>query len=483
MGDSKGGYSFLASIGVVINFSIGVGVFGLPFAFYSGGLPLSMIMIIIMLFLTIITSIYTIETMTRTCKKKTQHDLINNEIYDFTLMAGMWHGRQGKQLTAILMIVVNYCYLWGYVATGSNTLMTLYWLFKGSPETCDTAVWSPACQSSYYLSVAIFLVVTVPLSYINLSKQGGLQLFMALFRIVMFSLLLITIVIQAFYGPVQLGNHKIDTAWVSEWKWGNFGVLFCHVAVAFSVQSCLPDALQPAGDKRKIGVIATIGTLVSGVIYILVAALCASVFTASATNPITLNYQYYTGRQGGFGAGSVTVIGNIVRYAILTFPVVNILSEYPLVCYTLSTNISSTIPKAFGGRWRKFAITTVAALPPFALACIIGNVKTIANLTGIVAFILSYVFPCAFLISARRIMVAKSGQGALKNQYYSLYACKRSTLTPRMVLHNNIRCGLVCCVQYLVYDLHYICFIQHVQIARLIELYHCISITTNSHYM
>ena len=43
---SAKGYSFIASIGIIINFSIGVGVFGLPYSFYSGGLPLSMIMII-----------------------------------------------------------------------------------------------------------------------------------------------------------------------------------------------------------------------------------------------------------------------------------------------------------------------------------------------------------------------------------------------------------------------------------------------------
>ncbi|ENY61549.1 amino acid transporter, putative [Entamoeba histolytica HM-1:IMSS-A] len=416
------GYSFIASIGIIINYSIGVGVFGLPFSFYSGGLPLSMILTSVMLLLTLITSMYTIEAMTRTCKRKTNSDELDQEIYDFTLISGMWHSKQGKILTSILIIVVNYCYLWGYVATGSNTLMTMYWLFKNQPQMCDTQTWNSQCNLSYYICVAVFMVLTVPLAYVNLSQQGFLQLFMAFYRIIMFSILLITITIQLFHGPVQLGNHKIDTAWTNEWKWGNFGILFTHISVAFSLQSCLPDALQPVRNKKQVGLVTIIGSLISGIIYILVGALCASVFTASSTNPVTINYEYYTGRNGGFGIGNPTVIGYIIRYAILIFPIVNILNEYPLVCYTLATNISSTLPKSYGGKWRKYAIISCAVFPPFALACLVGSVKTIASLTGIVAFILSYVFPCAFVLASRRISVARNGIEALKNRFYSWYS-------------------------------------------------------------
>ncbi|EDS88688.1 hypothetical protein CL6EHI_094370 [Entamoeba histolytica] len=127
-------------------------------------------------------------------------------------------------------------------------------------------------------------------------------------------------------------------------------------------------------------------------------------------------------KNGGFGIGNPTVIGYIIRYAILIFPIVNILNEYPLVCYTLATNISSTLPKSYGGKWRKYAIISCAVFPPFALACLVGSVKTIASLTGIVAFILSYVFPCAFVLASRRISVARNGIEALKNRFYSWYS-------------------------------------------------------------
>ena len=294
----KYGYSFIGGIGIVINYSIGTGCFGLPYSFYSAGLSLALIMMSVFLLLTILTSIFTIEAMERTCKEKTEKDEIDQGMYDFTLISRTFHSKEGKKMTSILMILVNYCYLWGYVATGSNTLMTLYWLLRNEQSKCDTVKWTVECASSYYVALVIFMLFTVPFAYISLNYQAKFQTFMMFYRIVMFTVLLVVIVIQLCYGPVQLGNHKIDTAWIHEWKFGNFGVLFSHVAVAFSVQTCLPDALQYIRNRKSLVTVTNIGTFITFIIYILIGSLGASVFTASATNPVTLNFQYYTGRNG-----------------------------------------------------------------------------------------------------------------------------------------------------------------------------------------
>ncbi|KAL7716922.1 Amino acid transporter transmembrane domain-containing protein [Entamoeba marina] len=354
--------------------------------------------------------------MTRTCKQKTQHDVIDQEIYDFTLIGSVWHSRQGKRLTTVLIVLLNYCYLWGYVATGSNTLMALYWMAIGEPTTCETKHWSSSCQISYYIALICFMSVTIPLSFVNLANQGGLQVFMAFYRVIMFSVLIITCLIQLMHGPVQLGNHKIDTAWLNEWKFGGFGILFTHVSVAFSSQPSLPDALQPIADRKSLGKDFCI------LIHLTVGILCASVFTASVVNPVTLTYQYYTGRNGGFGEGTPTIIGSVIRYAVLFFPVINIFNEYPLVTYTLATNLSSAFPKSFGGKWKRIIIISISSLPPFFLGAIVGSVKTIFNLSGIIAFLIGYLFPCVYVIAARRIVVAKHGKKAIDNQYYKWYS-------------------------------------------------------------
>jgi hypothetical protein len=72
---------------------------------------------------------------------------------------------------------------------------------------------------------------------------------------------------------------------------------------------------------------------------------------------VTLNWSSYSGIDGGWGvadaaSGLHTPIWAVgVRLFIMLFPVINILSVYPLVCVTLGDNMAMLIPPSSSWRY------------------------------------------------------------------------------------------------------------------------------------
>ncbi|BFU18356.1 amino acid transporter putative [Entamoeba histolytica] len=411
-------YSFITCFAVVVNYIVGTGVFGLPSAFYSAGVPLSTITILIFCILSCVTAIYVIETLSRShgyamaVESGEYKCEMGYEVYDYSSMAQMWGGKPVKWATTITLMCSAYGSLWAYVATCVSTLSTLFWLiYSNEPMKCDVSNrwhfdWK--CNVTYFTSIAVYGLVVIPLTFIDLTEQSLLQLVLTVYRFVSFLIMFITCAVQlGKNGPIELKvNTYEDVSFLKEFRWVGFGSMFTHVAFALACQQNLPDALAPL-NKKKFSHIATLGSIIlCCFIYIGIALVTSWCFTTSTPSPVTLAWADYNGYEGGWGVGKAKWWAIIIKYMILLFPIVNLTNEFPLVATTLSTNMR-TLFRNKNSKRTKFITKALAAFPPFILTCAVGSLRVIFDVTGSFSFVLCFSLPCIFHYLSRRKVIAK----------------------------------------------------------------------------
>ncbi|KAL7721472.1 Amino acid transporter [Entamoeba marina] len=450
-------YSSLAGFATEINYIIGTGVFGLPFAFYSAGIPLSAISLTIFFFLNICTMNYVLNSMSRaegytsahehsTDTPSEENDESNSEqitdeehinklryrIYDYTSLGSIWGGPVLKYISFICLTIYMYGGLWAYAATTVSTLNTIFWMIYGDSEHCVTRSGHLDCQATYYGFLAIFSVIVISLSFVDLGNQGKLQMFLTFYRFFAFILMLITCIVQLIVsGPIDN-----DTTFLSDFKWIGFGTMFTHTAFALACHQNLPDAVTPIKSKRFLFWTTTVAMSISTVFYFLIGLFCSWTFNSGVYSPITNNWATYTGLNGGWGKGTTTWYAYPIQYCILCFPAINLCNTYPLVATSMSTNLQGVIPKRFHIEYPKlckYGTKAVAFLPALLLTCAVGSLQVIFDLSGLFAIFLVFTFPPLFEILSRRKMQKEFGKNKDKT-YYSFFFSHISITSVMFVL-------------------------------------------------
>ncbi|ELP94213.1 hypothetical protein EIN_186400 [Entamoeba invadens IP1] len=406
-------YTVITCFAVVVNYIVGTGVFGLPSAFYTAGVPLSVLTIIVFSILSCVTALYICESLARahglTMAKETG-DIkmeIGYEVYDYSTMGEMFGKKPLRWATTITLMCSAYGSLWAYVATCVSTLSTLFWLFySNEPMKCDLSNrwhfdWK--CNVTYFTSIGVYGLVVIPLTFIDLSEQSILQLVLTFYRFLSFLVMFITCTVQiAYSGPVELtvGTFE-DVSFLKKFKWIGFGSMFTHMAFALACQQNLPDALAPLSKKRLAHVVTLGAIALCSVIYVAIALVCSWCFTVSTPSPVTLAWADYNGHEGGWGVGKTTWWAFIIKYLILLFPIVNLTNEFPLVATTLSTNMRTLFADK-NSKKTKYIVKALAAFPPFILTALVGSLRVIFDVTGCFSFVLCFTLPCIFQYLSRR---------------------------------------------------------------------------------
>mmetsp|Transcript_37497 Transcript_37497/g.72657 ORF Transcript_37497/g.72657 Transcript_37497/m.72657 type:complete len:271 (-) Transcript_37497:249-1061(-) len=200
----------------------------------------------------------------------------------------------------------------------------------------------------------------------------------------------------------------------------------------------MPDALQPlqASEKPNARVITFAAIIVSISLYLALGVLGAVAF--DDVNPlISLNWGAFTGCgasgwdtcSGGDGDGhpSVSLYGMVVQIIIQLFPMLNVISAYPLIGVSMGDNVAMSVPATAVPSWARYLApeeqgcggndTTrnqaadasadvnvtvgarigarlLCAVPPLLLAACFRQLDLILSIAGIVGFLLSLTVPC-----------------------------------------------------------------------------------------
>jgi len=286
----------------------------------------------------------------------------------------------------------------------------------------------------YYGCLLVFGVFVVIVSLMDVSEQAGLQRVMTGYRGVAFLLMIISVVWALFYpNPFdpKASEGFLHVSNLNVVKWAGFGTMFSFTAVSFNVQYNLPDVIQPvrASDKKKIAKVVALGMLVATLFYLFLGWVSALLFGPKTLALVTLNWEHYSGVTGGWGGGPTTWWATLIKLAIIFFPVMNVLSSYPLVAVTLGDNLLYLLPDSFisakgssvSPNLRK-SFRLLASVPPVLAAAMVYNLGKILTLTGLFAFFLELTIPAILQLLSIRYMQRKYGPGSEATIYSGWYS-------------------------------------------------------------
>lgn len=360
---------------------------------------------------------------------KPVHTLTYRKI-DFATISQLVGGYPLTAFTQICLILYCLGVLWAYAAVFASSVNTLFFQYVLN-EQCNIylANQTVGCYTGYYVCVAIFSAVVIVLSLMDISDQARIQQVMTGYRFTAFTTMIITVLIASFYpnqfDPAHSSNtppHFVTN--ISPINWNGFGMIFSVAGVALNVHYNIPDIVQPMQTKAKKNIlrVCMIGMGTTILFYILIGWICAAEFGSMTFPLVTLNWSGYTGIDGGWGVGQSTAAWSaIIKLFIMLFPVLNMISVFPLVAISLADNLITSVPQSIKSSFTPSQIRTLcrllSVLPPLLFSVLAGKLDLIFNITGLIAFFLELVIPCIFQLLSIRYCVRQWGSGSEKTPY------------------------------------------------------------------
>jgi hypothetical protein len=365
-----------------INFILGVGCLGIPYAFARAGFLLCSCILLTVTLFSYMTVLWVAETgarfekqikasveggisleqsplLTRRTSQEKTNLIIEEGRYEVIDLVDYYLGRFQKIIYQISLMALMYVGLLAYSQVFCGAIAALIW---GESGAVGKAAWG-------FVPQIIFGIMVVPLSCLELDEQITVQSimanvrFVAIFVMVFGSLLALWIdgsesnySHPPYWAPAEPENCEMSyTACFS-----GFGVAFSTSLFSQLFQHSVPGLLRPLrGQPEKLPKVPiTVGAslLTTSSFYLLLGMTASAYFGAKTRSSINLNFAHFT-----FGVDPVTtspLITASLRFAsniVVMFPALDTISVFPLIANTLGNNLYSAAgPEFIKGiaRWK-----------------------------------------------------------------------------------------------------------------------------------
>eukprot|EP01100_Stratorugosa_tubuloviscum_P000166 TRINITY_DN1036_c0_g1_i7.p1 TRINITY_DN1036_c0_g1~~TRINITY_DN1036_c0_g1_i7.p1 ORF type:complete len:531 (-),score=214.01 TRINITY_DN1036_c0_g1_i7:54-1610(-) len=466
----------LTLVAFTLNFIVGSGILGLPYAFIESGLILSILLLALSAFISFVTINWVIEISSRAqaySKVYNQAGIQSEEVFllentvssmhekeedkfenfyitrtKFTMnqLCGLFLGKTGQIFFEIALIFFVICTLWVYVAVfGSSLVSVLPFGFTKTHE-CDVSsdVFEQNCQNAYYCCVAIYAFLMTILCIVDISKLIALQMALTCFTVLCVLLMVSTTLVAMFntpYQPPSSSSSQIDIlsdAYIQSptlFDFKNLDQIFTIAIFAFVCQHGVPELLHLSGVPNRAAVkrapFVMCATL--ALIFLLYNSLSITtvLYFGSEGFPsiITLEWTNYDGKCFGCES-SAPGWAVFISYLIAIFPTITVSAAFPLSALTLSSTLdvvtcrlledskySWIIEKEWENR-RRIVIRLIVIWPSFILGMFIKDYSTIIVWPGMFAFFISMIIPALLQIKSLQACTKIYGPEISKSPFY-----------------------------------------------------------------
>jgi len=430
-------YNNYTGFAICLNYVVGTGCFGLPYAFSKAGFGLNAFLLLFGGALATISANYTCEFLARsegvTSFRPDQgngkpHHRITFRRFDFAMVAEIFTGIYGRMFVQCAIVVNCLGTLWSFSSIFASSTASMFCSYILAAE-CDIYISDPSqtCLMAYFASMGFFAILVVSLVLMDISEQAAVQRYMTIYRIVAMSIMLSTLAAKIYIDGYDQVSARASN--IGSWNFSEFSKGFGPSMLALNCHYNIPNVLQPLESKRNARTVTMSALSLSLVLYILLGILGALAFE-EVSPMVSLNWSTFTACGNGWTDCSKTSDGDVyffrasgalIHLLILLFPVLNIVSAYPMIGVTLGDNYKMSVPedfvRRFGSRNVTAAMRMLAVLPPMILAATFKKLGTIFAVAGIFGFFLQLTIPCYLQISSQDYCNKLFGQGSWKTQY------------------------------------------------------------------
>ena len=338
-------------------------------------------------------------------------------------LLGFFVGDWAKTAFTVLLGLFIYITLWSYSAVFASSLLSLV-PFPGvsTGYSCDiyNEAFPAACQHSYLLYMLLFLLLVAPFICMDLTEQVGLQIFLCLFRFGAILLMFFTSVIAMHQTPYSR-NDQGNPPYISYdrlFDFSGFGTIFPTAIFSQLLHHSVPGLVQPVKQKNWVRSMFGAALTTTFSLYLALGIPAVMYFGSGVSPVISLNWKDYSGF-GFEGPEAAPIWAKIISYIVVLFPVLDIVSAFPLNGITLGNTIFASLPAKWTNNgtneWVKIASRLVVVFPPIILGSFIKRLDLIIEVAGTVGFFIAFIVPGLLqFFSARK---ARATIGEWKTPY------------------------------------------------------------------
>ncbi|RMX67293.1 hypothetical protein DD238_002142 [Peronospora effusa] len=418
-------YSPHVAYAFTVNYILGVGSLGIPYAFYRAGLLMGNIMIVLVTLLSYMTVMWICETVARareafvlnfhldetsaltsfTTSSTTltyKQATVTLEYEDFpevTQLCNRFLRPIGSKMYQICLLGLMYGGLVGYSQVFVNTFLT---------QVDHIGDW----QLSSVHAAIVFACIVLPLSCSDLTEQIYVQLVMSVVRFAALLIMIISAVYAVYEDPYDGGakfTDNLEPPYMSDYSlvdMSGFGVMFSTSVFSQLFQHSVPGLLAPLGARNQEKAKAIFGStlLTTMMFYIALGSVSSLYFGPKLVTSVNLNWADFT-----WGIDdSMTLVplwAKLLSMIVVVFPALDTLSVFPLICVTLGDNMAAVVPKRWtrGGRkssW-KLLCRFGAALPPLLISMFVSDLSVTLQISGLMGIYVAFFAPALLQLQAR----------------------------------------------------------------------------------
>lgn len=393
---------------MTLNFIMGCGFLGVPWAFNRVGIVFGSVFMVALTYLCLMTVSYILdgmkcaEALTRAKLDPIAHSsrpeyMVSGRKFELVELVEMFLGHRAKQIYIFIIILYLWGATWSYMVVFASSFSShVPVAFIEGGRTCEV---DSSCTAPYHFWSIVFAVVGTILTCLNLKEQEIMQITMTCLRFVLIILMVSTTLWAYLSGDDLFPGTELAT------DGGSLRQMFHPIGLPTFLPIALYSQLLHTGvpvlvqsvRNRQNSLYKVFGSAyaVTTTMYTFASIVIVLYFGNGTRASCNVNWSKFT---GGYKSGEEPWWVLFISYMVVLFPALDVISVMPINGIIVASNIMASVygedtPKMERNRKLVTVYRVLGCLPAMVGGALIYQFDKVLDFTGVFGMLICMVFP------------------------------------------------------------------------------------------